>query len=215
MNGCGSFRKIQDRVEPAIHKLLRGLGGGESIPGRPALVSDIALYGARRFVPGAYFLLQAEVAGGKGYPCCCFVRHPAPVQCRGCPETYSVRFTKTKLSTVRPTHRTIASIPSTSILPPLFVRVSVLLLTPISAPTCAQDIPRERRWASIASNRATALNLPGEVILMPPCSQACMEGCNMKRAAGCAAAPRTRPVPSALGSCFVISCLPQCFSRSA
>ncbi len=98
--------------------------------------------------------------------------------------TYSVGFPKTKLSTVRPTHRTIATIPSTSILPPLFVRVSVLLLTPISAPTCAQDIPRERRWASIASNRAIALNLPGEVILMPPCSQACAGECNIKGATG-------------------------------
>lgn len=42
---------------------------------------------------------------------------------------------KVKLSAVRPSQRTIASMPSTSIRPPSFVRVMVEALTPISFAT--------------------------------------------------------------------------------
>lgn len=54
-------------------------------------------------------------------------------------------YPKVKLSTERPSHRTIASMPSTSIRPPSLVRVSVETLTPISFATCDHDIPRDCR----------------------------------------------------------------------
>jgi hypothetical protein len=75
-------------------------------------------------------------------------RHPETGPMHGQSETWDP---KVKLSAVRFSHRTIASMPSTSMRPPRLVRVSVEALTPIAAATCAQDIPRARRWASSAA----------------------------------------------------------------